>query len=378
MPASTSETDPDAVIAAAEAAVKHRFGDVTISAPERLSGSSRAQVFRAGLSGGPGTPASVILKTPTGVYPPRERAALTLLGRAGVPGAPQLLGVADEPEVLVLADAGTGPSLADRLTTPDPDAATAALVRWAETTAAFQAATVGLEAAYAEELAALSPLGPPALDTSAELLAEAAVDLAGYLPQIGVTPRPEALATLRTAADGFDATARALDPGDACPDNNVETPAGLVLIDFEFTEFRSVAWQAAYLRVPWPSCWCSWRMPPEAAGLALDRWRETLAPALPAVARPEFDETLDRAVAAWVLLTTSWFLPSALAGDPASTDPRRPRPSRRQILQYRLGMLAEASLPPDCEPLRDLAADAYSATRRAWGEQPLALAPAYR
>ncbi|TQS46797.1 hypothetical protein [Cryptosporangium phraense] len=375
MPPSPSDTTADAVIAAAAAALHDRFGSVRITGPERLSGSSRAQVFRARTSGEPGT---VILKTPTGVFPPRERAALTLLSRSGVPGAPRLLAVADDPEVLVLADAGRGPSLADRLTGSDPDAATEALLGWAEATARFQAATVGLESAYADELASLSPLGPPPLDTSAELLAEAAAELAAYLPQLGVVPDPAALAVLATAADRFEPTARALDPGDACPDNNVETPAGLVLIDFEFAEFRSVAWQAAYLRVPWPSCWCSWRMPPDVAGRALDRWRATLAPALPAVATPEFDETLDRAVVAWVLLTTAWFLPSALAGDPPTTDPRRPRPSRRQILQYRLGLLAEASMPSDLEPLRALAAEAHAATRRAWGNVPLPLAPAYR
>ena len=35
----------------------------------------------------------------------------------------------------------------------------------------------------------------------------------------------------------------------------------VVLVDFEGAEWRHVAWDVAYLRVPWPTCWCSWRMP---------------------------------------------------------------------------------------------------------------------
>ncbi len=72
----------------------------------------------------------------------------------------------------------------------------------------------------------------------------------------------------------------ALTPGDACPDNNIETPDGLVLIDFEVADFRHVAWDAAYLTEPWPTCWCSWRLPSEVTDEAVARWRATIEPAL--------------------------------------------------------------------------------------------------
>ena len=53
----------------------------------------------------------------------------------------------------------------------------------------------------------------------------------------------------------------AFTPGDTCPDNDVQVADGLVLIDFEDAQWRHVVWDVAYLTVPFPSCWCSWRLP---------------------------------------------------------------------------------------------------------------------
>ncbi|MFG1924765.1 hypothetical protein [Cryptosporangium sp. NPDC048952] len=382
---------PDVTHLAATAAhaLSTRFGPVHLTATTGLT-SSRSTVFRAHVEGpdqpptppapasaGPGAPAaaagvpaSVVVKAPGRGGPWRERAALEVLHRAGVRGVPALLATSDDPQLVVLADAGTGPSLADHLIGTNPAAATRSLLTWAETTATFQAATVGLEVPF---VSALTP--PMTADSSADLLAEAATALAALLPQLGVTPRPEALEALRAVAETLPPDARAMDPGDACPDNNIETPDGPVLLDFEFAEYRHVAWHAAYLRVPWPTCWCSWRLPSDVVEKALDRWRHTLAPSLPSVATDAFDATLDLVTAAWVLLSVSWFLPAALAGDPPTTEPTRPRPSRRQMIQYRLGRLAEL---PVAEPLATLGAETHAATVQEWGSQPLPLAPAYR
>ncbi|GAA3390515.1 hypothetical protein [Cryptosporangium minutisporangium] len=367
--------DADALNTAAAEALRARFGPLTLTELTPLAGSTRARVFRARLVGRAGVPTSVIVKAPVAVAPPRERVALDVLTRAGVPGVPELLAAADVPELLVLADAGTGSSLADRLIGSDPDAAGRAVLVWAEAMARFQAATVALGPTFTDALAALTPLGPPPTELTRELLSSAAAGLVEYLPRLGVIPRPAALDALRQLADGLDPDAYTLDPGDACPDNNVETAEGLVLIDFEFAEYRHAGWQAAYLRVPWPSCWCSWRLPAAVADRALDTWRRTLAPALPAIASDRFDRELELIVAGWILLSVSWFLPAALDGDASTTSTGRPRPTRRQLIQHRLGQLARAEEPGE---LVALAAEAHAATERAWGRVPLPLAPAWR
>ena len=74
----------------------------------------------------------------------------------------------------------------------------------------------------------------------------------------------------------------ALSPCDACPDNNVRSDSGeLSLVDFEGAAFRHVAWDVAYLTVPWPSCWCCWRIPRHLTSAAVDRYCTIMRPALP-------------------------------------------------------------------------------------------------
>jgi hypothetical protein len=285
--------------------------------------------------------------------------------------------LAEAPELIVMSDAGTGPSLADRLRGSDPAAATTAVLAWAEAIAGVQAASVDLGPAFAAALEARSPLGPPPVDTSVDELAGAADALATHLPRLGVRPREAALDTLRGLAGALEAGPKALDPGDACPDNNVEVNGGPLLLDFEWAEFRHVGWAGVYPRVPWPTCWCSWRMPEEVGAAAVDRWRRTLAPSLPVVATPGFDDALELIAAAWTFLSIGLFLPRALDGDPPSRDPSRSRPSLRALLPHRLAATMAAPAPVPAE-LTDLAAQILAATRREWGDRPLPLAPAWR
>jgi hypothetical protein len=298
----------------------------------------------------------VVVKAPleTGPGPARELAALRVLG--GVPGAVPLLAEADDPPVLVLADLGDGPSLADALLGGDPAVAEAALGDWAETLGRLQAASADRGDAFATGLGSLPP------DTSADALASAAEALAPLLPQLGVRPSAAALDELRGLRVGGPA---ALTPGDACPDNNVLTQDGYVLIDFEWAEFRPVAWDAAYLRVPWPTCWCSWALPGEVVERALDRWRAAIGP-LP----PDFDVELDRATLAWTFISTGFFLPRILDG----TDhvQNRAGPVRRAFLHHRL------RTAPGDGPLADLAAETLAALVRTQDAHPLDLAPAFR
>lgn len=306
-----------------------------------MRGSDRAVVLRALLDAGPDT---VVVKAFRGGGEGwlREAAALTLLNGRGAA------------------------------------AAAIALNAWADALASVHVATAGDEAGYAAALAVHAGDFPADLDTTEDKLATAAATLERQLPALGITPSPAALAELRTAAAGMGTDGPALSPSDTCPDNNVTTPGGLVLLDFEGAVLRNVAWDAAYLQVPWPSCWCAWRLPAEMSTTALARWQAAVIPALPAVASSAFTESLAVATTAWAFVSTSWFLDRALADDPPPEDPRLHGlvPSRRAMITHRLdGVL---SCDPALPALTALAGDLLAATRARWGDVQLALAPAFR
>ena len=180
----------------------------------------------------------------------------------------------------------------------------------------------------------------PPTDEMPDSLDRAAADLADLLPRLGITPSAAALAEVRHLQDGFGGDDRcwALTPGDTCPDNNVLTDAGVVLFDFEGAAIRHVAWDAAYLRVPWPSCWCAWRLPEDVAGRALERWRAAVVGTVPYVGTPSFEADLERAESGWAAVSTGWFLAGALEGDdvPGGEAGRRVAPGRRALILNRL------------------------------------------
>jgi len=377
--------EPEVLTRAAAAALSPVLGTVEVTVGERLDSSDRAVVMRAIARDAHQRDHPVVLKAPLGSAGGsgvREEAALRLLAGHRVRHVVRLLGAAVDPPLLVLADLGNRPTLADRLLGDDPVAAEAAVLTWAGAVGTVQSSTTGLRAALAAEFAALSPLGPLVIDTSAEAVSEAAAVLARFLPQLGITPHRAALDELRGIAEDLDVAAPGapggIVPGDTCPSNAVETGDGLVLLDFEGAEFRHVAWEAAYLCVPWPSCWCSWRLPEELAARALARWREVVAATLPVVATSRFDDDLVRAATAWVFISVGWFLGPALDGDPPPPDPARRSlvPARRALLQHRLQWVATQQTPL-LPALRDLAAHLHQAAVRRWGEHPLPLAAAF-
>jgi hypothetical protein len=326
---------------------------------EELKRNERSQVLRAATGDG-----TVIVK----IYDPdfaerwsRESAGLSVVQGRGLP-VPELLAVAADPMLVVLADAGDGGCLADALLDSDAAAATGLLNSWADALATLHTATTG----DAERFAAALGAGIAA-DPMPGLLGTAADQLAAHLPALGVAPGPRALADLRSMTDLLSPDAAALTAADTCPDNNLATPAGLLLLDFEQAAFRHVAWDAAYLLVPWPTCWCSWGLPDVVAGAALARWRRTVAAGIPAVRAPAFERDLDVAVVAWSWLTSAAILAKGVdvAIDPAFM------PARRAVVRHRMGLAARRrSVAPE---LADLAGEVLAATAD-WGELPLAAA----
>ncbi len=351
---------------------------LVVRAVARRGDDERAVVLKLAVDGGPG-----------GV---REEAALRLLTRRGAPGVVPLLGVGDPAAglpVLVLADLGAAPTLADALLGDDAAAATDALVRWASAVGRLQASTSDAGETYAAALAEASPLGPPAADSTREALADAVVALRRELPRLGVELTGAAADELRGIGEHLarTGTPRGLVPGDTCPDNAVlvggddaGAPEGIRLLDLEGAEHRHVVWEAAYLLLPWPSCWCSWRLPGPAVDAALAAWRAAVTPAVPpGCSDVELSADLDAAVVAWTAVSAGWFLPAALGDDPGPTDTAKEGlvPRRRALLQHRTRVAAERA-GTAWPALAGWAEQLHAAAVDAWGDRPLDVAPAYR
>jgi hypothetical protein len=389
------------------------FGEVRVVATTKLRDRRDWWVKRLELVTDVGV-RSVIAKAAR----PRERAALEVLTAANVPAVPRLLAISESTPVVLMEDLGTGPSVADRLLGDDPDEAAAAVVRWAEAVARLQGVTLRLGPAFFDRLAASADVAPatgsgvgggarssagrskfglrrrelqrarwkeavtgPASDRAITGTVDGLRD--GLRPlgvDVGDDVGAAVRAELRAIADRLRADPAgghgpgALTPCDTCPDNNVETPERLVLIDYEGADFRHVAWDAAYLTVPWPTCWCSWRMPEAVREAALIRWRATIEPALAPAVAGALDEAIRDATVAWALITAALFFGAAHRDRPLGHGGElRPRP--RELVQHRLGVAAAND--PD-GVLGRLAAAALDATRAAWGDRPLLLAQAWR
>jgi len=318
-----------------------------------LGGSSRSVVRRVRAGG-----RTVIVKEfiAPGDGWVRESAALSVLP-PGAP-APRLIAAGDSPPTVVIEDAGGGASVADALLGTDPEAATRAVLSWARALGTLHRATTGSREAFRRALA-----GRASESTVADDLGDAAAAIAAHGPRLGVEVTGEALAELRGLADR--AGPAALTPGDACPDNNVVTGDGLVLIDFEAAQWRHLAWDAAYLAVPWPSCWCAWRIPSEVAAQAIEAYREVTSV-------PLSTSDVEAAGVGWAYISVGWFLPRVLDG--AELNPARRMPTYRAMIQDRLRQARRNTELPALAGLADRLHDALVAR---WGRHTLDHAPAF-
>jgi hypothetical protein len=341
---------------------------------ETLGGSDRSVVRR--VSAQPGT---LIVKTFTdpGEGWVRESAALSVLPPAAP--APRLVAAGDAPPIVVMSDVGAGGSVAEALLGADPAVAADAVVSWATAIASLHRATAGVRGAFRAALetraASRARAGEPPVPESAmpALLDDAARAIVRHCAELAIDIPAGALDQLRGLAVrlGGDGPA-ALTPADACPDNNVRSGDGLMLLDFEGAQWCHVAWDVAYLIVPWPSCWCCWRIPADVAERGIEAY--VAASGLPYAGTPEFRRDVAAAAAGWALASVCWFLPRALTPEPPVADPDRPAPSRRAAILHRLdGVRRRAEL----SALAELAGRLRETLVGRWGEVPLDYAPAF-
>ena len=167
-------------------------------------------------------------------------------------------------------------------------------------------------------------------------------------------------------------------PGDICPDNNMLTAAGIRFLDFESAGFHSAFLDAAYIRMPFSTCWCVFRLPAELTAAAEAAYRSAVCAVRPELADDAIWQCgVRRGVAAWTLSSMTWLLRSAIEAD-EPTDPEAESPRTRQLIRYRWQLLAgelasAGELPAVTELMR-----ALLAATEGWQAAELPLYPAFR
>lgn len=388
---SDTATDPaELAIAAAESVLSRRFGaPITLDEPVDLGGSERTTVLRARVASTPfSLPKTLVIKH----YGPRAGArGAESFAREAVSYqlftalsedermCPELFAHDATERVLVLEDLGRSPTLTDKLLGRDARGAESALLSWARSLGKLHASTAGREADFD---ALMRRLGrnrsvDPLVDDGWRALRELP-ELFDHL--LGVPDDGNAALVSERVAWLLDGSKRrAFSPADLCPDNNLITGKGVRFLDFEGGGMRDVLLDAAYLRVPFPSCWCAFELPPGMSEAMLAAWRAEVSGIWPEFADDEIllPQLLD-AQLLWVWVSTWWFLPRDNESDGKLADHLQ-APRRGAALAARWRRLAEDAEATGSDKLAEHAARVAAAieTRHADGGT-LAPYPAFR
>ncbi len=315
-----------------------------------LPTSARNQVVRAVAADG----RSVIVKRylePEPFASGREPSALSALGTVGAGCVPRM--VAETPDLIVLEDLGEHDNVADALIDGPVHTASEAVRAWATGLGAFHAAGRAAAGTFRSEM--VRRTGACSDYTDAEF-SEAAQGWPGLAANLGV----------ETARSDFEELARlpglmrtdleVLSAGDMCPDNNLLIEGRVVMIDLEFATLRHLAWDVAYLQVPWPSCWCAWTLPETVVHDALVAWRTHAAPILTDVDPADLEHDLRLAADGWRWLSSYWLL-QQLSAPPRPHREDRPSPRHQDRVVHSLLAAADSPLLPELgRTARDVAA----------------------
>ena len=361
------------LIAAASAAVGFELTE-----PVSLASSGRSVVLRC-KSPGKG---SVVLKSypataeGTGSFA-AESAGLEFTAGLGV--GPDLLAADSRHRLIVMSDLGDAPSLADLLLGKSRADAARALLSWGRTCGELAARTAGRQREYAR-LLAFRAAEEPANAGDAHWLERRIWEMPGLLGRLSIEAQGPLDEELRDLASllrpgKYDV----FSPGDICPDNNLITTRGVRFIDFENAEFHSVFLDAAYLRMPFSTCWCVLRLPAKIAKSAEAEYRGQVSLIIPELVGDEIWQTgVRRAMAAWTLHATAHLLSASVTTDASVNPEADTAPTRRQLLTYRWQRLSEeldraGELPAISALMRVLLARTQS-----WRATPLPTYPAFR
>jgi hypothetical protein len=366
------------LVAAASAALGRPLSD-----PVRLASNDWTQVLRCQC--GPADPPSplapgdsVVLKAyPEGVEGTAsfaaEAAGLEFAG--GTRLAPELLATDPAQRLVVMADLGKAPSLADLLLGRSPGLARNGLLSWARACGELAVRTFGRQPEFAALLRRHGAV--PAAD---HYLKRRIGEIPGRLASLSF-PVPDRLDAdlAQVAALLTPGEFEVFSPGDICPDNNLLTAAGVRFIDFESAGFHSVFLDAAYLRMPFSTCWCVFTLPDDLAAEAEGAYRELVSTAIAPLANDEvWSRGVRLASAAWTLHAMTYLLDRSVVADASTNQDASHAPTKRQLLRYRWRTLTEeldraGELPALGTLLRALRAE----TER-WQAPELPRYPAFR
>lgn len=250
-----------------------------------------------------------------------EWAGLQFLERAaGATGQPLLsprcFGGDHAAGLVVFEDLGDGDCLADLLQGNDPERATACLLAYAATLGRMHAATAGKAQEYQRWRARL---GFDATQTD-QSVADWLTSVEGFrdgCQTIGLeVPAFDDAVQLVTTTLRDPGPFLAFTPQDSCPDNHRFIDGQVRLFDFEWSTFRHALLDAAYGRVPFPTCWCVNRLPEALVPRYEAAYRAELVKGVPeATDDVAFGRGMVVACAFWTITTISWNLTSVLQED---------------------------------------------------------------
>ncbi len=349
-----------------------------LTRPSDLGGSDRSKVLRCHLPAG----GTVVIKS----YPPTadgaeglaaEAAGLAFCARTGL--GPELLAVDAAARLIVMADLGDAPSLADLLLGQSADAAERALLDWVRACGRLAASTAGRRPEFAQlrsgYLAAQADLD----GADEHWLARRIGMIPGLLSGLGIGVPGGLAGDLAAVLTLLGTSFEVFSPGDICPDNNLITADGVRFVDYESAEFHSVFLDAAYLRMPFSSCWCVFRLPGRLARAAESCYRDHVCAIYPQLADDQrWEAGVRLAMAAWTLHAMSYLLDRSMLADKHMHDLRRPVPTARQLLRFRWRRLAdELAAAGELSALAETTERLLAATWH-WATDDLPVYPAFR
>jgi hypothetical protein len=292
------------------------------------------------------------------------------------PHGPRFYGGDLQMGFIVLEDMGKHRSLVQPLLEGDRPAATRALLAYARRLGRMHAQTMGREAEYD---AILRALNPAARQRSSEernqqlntLIDKAEAPLAGIGMELSPAVRSEMGHTY--AVMYGPGPFRTFIHTDPCPDNMFYDGDALRLIDFEWARFGHALQDGLYCRVPFPTCWCSNRVPPEVVAQVEQAYRRELAVACPAALDDAlFNDAVIDVTAFWGIDSLRWL------EETLKEDNEWGIAGVRSRILTRLGTfleVAEARLPA----LQALCGQMLDILSRRWPDvQPLPVYPAFR
>ncbi|WP_424188479.1 hypothetical protein ACOBQX_10190 [Actinokineospora sp. G85] len=378
----------DATVLAAEALLSKRFGArVELADPQDLGGSGRSTVLRVKVAATPfSLPRNLVVKRygQQDAAQPRDSwvreavsyqlfTALVAEDRM----CPELFAHDSGSRLLVMEDLGRAPTLAGKLHGDDSRAAEAALLSWARSLGRLHASTAGREPDFDALLRRQS--APQDKDPLATDGPRAIAELPALLREVFDVDTPDHVAEFAGSAVALlDASRhRAFSPSDSCPDNNLITTRGVRFLDFEGGCVRNMMFDAAFLTVPFPSCWCAFALPRGMTEAMLAAWRAEVR-----VMWPDLDDDavllpkLLRAQVFWIWLTTWQFLTVPDHAELSSVGPHE-QPVPADVLIARWADLAKAADAAHEAGVAEHAVNVVAALTARFGQRTLPLYPAF-